>query len=296
MKRLVLLVVMLAGGAAVQGATEMLRDVNPCELMKNPGAYDHALVQVTGLVSHGFEDFSLSHPGGCSEDLHGIWIEYGGTYRKGYGAEGQPVVVEDIHVPLVEDAMFRGFDRVVEEDHSVIFHATLVGRFFAGEEVPLMLDDERAWPRRYGHMSCCSLLVLQQVRAFDPPDRTDVDYDPAASQPQDYRCPRIQWLLRGQTFQDWIVAQRRAELGETWLFNDPRRIAIEALARVAPITSTSGALQEKWMKQGRIVYEWGQSSRRYMVVVSRPYELTFYARDPRRIAWVATSAYEMSCN
>jgi len=34
---------------------------------------------------------------------------------------------------------------------------------------------------------------------------------------------------------------------------------------------------------------------RYMVVVSRPYLLSFYAKDPKRVAWVLIAAYETSC-
>jgi len=32
-----------------------------------------------------------------------------------------------------------------------------------------------------------------------------------------------------------------------------------------------------------------------MVVVSRPYLLSFYALDPKRVAWVVIAAYESSC-
>jgi hypothetical protein len=32
-----------------------------------------------------------------------------------------------------------------------------------------------------------------------------------------------------------------------------------------------------------------------MVVVSRPYWLSFYAHDPSRVAWIAVIAYESSC-
>jgi hypothetical protein len=32
-----------------------------------------------------------------------------------------------------------------------------------------------------------------------------------------------------------------------------------------------------------------------MVVVSRPYMLSFYAKNPKRVAWVLIGAYKMSC-
>jgi hypothetical protein len=33
----------------------------------------------------------------------------------------------------------------------------------------------------------------------------------------------------------------------------------------------------------------------YMVVVSRPYLLAFYAHEPKRVAWVVAAAYVSSC-
>lgn len=33
----------------------------------------------------------------------------------------------------------------------------------------------------------------------------------------------------------------------------------------------------------------------YMVVVSRPYWLSYYAKDRKRVAWVVLAAYESSC-
>jgi hypothetical protein len=55
-------------------------------------------------------------------------------------------------------------------------------------------------------------------------------------------------------------------------------------------------LKERRKTQGRVVYEWRPAKKHviYMVVVSRPYWLSFYARDPKRVGWVVAAAYE-SC-
>jgi hypothetical protein len=34
----------------------------------------------------------------------------------------------------------------------------------------------------------------------------------------------------------------------------------------------------------------------YLVVVSRPYLVSFYAKDASKIAWIVVGAYESSCN
>ena len=45
------------------------------------------------------------------------------------------------------------------------------------------------------------------------------------------------------------------------------------------------------------MYEWKPADKRetFMVVVSRPYLLAFYAHDPKRVAWVVAAAYVSSC-
>jgi hypothetical protein len=45
------------------------------------------------------------------------------------------------------------------------------------------------------------------------------------------------------------------------------------------------------------VYEWTPAGKAetYMVVVSRPYLLSFYALDRKRVAWVVSAAYLSSC-
>src|SRR5215510_14127515 len=51
--------------------------VSLCELKKDPAKYNHRLVEITGFVSHGFEDFTVSDPD-CPS-WPNVWLEYGGT-------------------------------------------------------------------------------------------------------------------------------------------------------------------------------------------------------------------------
>jgi hypothetical protein len=48
----------------------------------------------------------------------------------------------------------------------VVVLATLVGRFFSGRKERWPVGD--SWGGS-GHLGCCSLLVIQQVLAIDPP-------------------------------------------------------------------------------------------------------------------------------
>lgn len=77
-----------------------------------------------------------------------------------------------------------------------------------------------------------------------------------------------------------------------------KRVATEGLARLLSISDTSTiALKETRKAQGRFVYHWWPKGKTtsYMVVVSRPYLLSFYAKDPKRVAWVMTAAFERPC-
>lgn len=46
-----------------------------CQLVADPGTYNHKLVEVEGFISSGFEDFTLFDPS-CSSTMD-IWLEYG---------------------------------------------------------------------------------------------------------------------------------------------------------------------------------------------------------------------------
>jgi len=74
------------------------------------------------------------------------------------------VVVEGIRIPLVKDALFRRFDQRIQGRHATRFRARLIGRFFAGFK---QQTEGAEWSGGYGHLGCCSLLMIQQVSALD---------------------------------------------------------------------------------------------------------------------------------
>jgi hypothetical protein len=97
-----------------------------------------------------------------------------------------------------------------------------------------------------------------------------------------------------------IDDQRGAEAGQrAWAFDDPQRVALESLAGFVGIDTAA----IKHMKQtqegpGRFIYLWkspGKDPSWYKLVVGRPYWLSFYSKDPKRVAWVVEVAYRASC-
>lgn len=77
---LFILVISIACSVA-EGAYEEPIKVTACRLKDDPAAYNHKLIQVTGFISHGFENFTLFDPS-CSSWLN-TWLEYGGTAASG---------------------------------------------------------------------------------------------------------------------------------------------------------------------------------------------------------------------
>lgn len=278
--------------------------VTLCQLKNDRAAYNHKLIQVTGFVSHGFEDFTLIDPS-CSSRLD-VWLEYGGTaasgtmYCCGVTAERsrpQPLVIENIPIPLVDDERFREFDKVLQRRPNSVVHATIIGRFFSGEK------EESArgvfWGG-YGHMGCCSLLAIQQVVSVDPQDREDLDYGASVDQPDSNEAGcGYEILADGGSGDEIIQLQRKADEGlYDWSFDDPRRVAAGELARITKLDEKSlTGMKETRKAPGRIVYQWRRRARsNYMIVVSRPYLLSFYAKDPKKVVWVVMGAYESWCD
>lgn len=276
--------------------------MNSCELKSDPASYNHKLVEVTSFVSHGFEDFTLFDP--ICSSWPDVWLEYGGTVKSGTmyccgvtDSRSRPkeLELENIRIPLVEDERFHEFDALIQRRPDSILHATIVGRFFAGQQSD---DPKRPSLRGYGHLGCCSLLAIQQVVSVDPERRTDLDYRADPDQPQTgKRDCGYRNLTSISPYDASIQTQRVAENGQySWAFDDPKRVARDSLAELLKIDATS--IQE--MKQivaapGRFVYKWKPAHRRasYLVVVNRPYWLSFYSKDPNSFAWVVIAAWEL---
>lgn len=313
----VLLTSVLPGMVAQQGAPSTVSServkVSYCDLKKNPLAYNHKLIEVTGFVSHGFENFTLFEPA-CSSYPE-VWLEYGGTAASGTmyccgptSARSRPrkLVVENIPIELVADERFKQFDKLVQRQPDSVVRATIVGRFFAGKE---MKYQSGTFYGGFGHMGCCSLLAIQQVLSVELHDSPDLDFGAWAQQPNiEKRGCGYTYLTDITPYESSLKDQAQADGGEhDWMFTDPKRVATEDLAELIEADPSSIQLQRTGKMQGRFIYEWhpkvmssngkGSNGKKatYMVVVSRPYWLSYYAKDPKRVAWVVLAAYESSC-
>jgi hypothetical protein len=238
--RVLLTLFVAACGSATCAFGEDAERVTVCQLKNDPASYNHHLVEVTAFVSHDFEDFSLFDPG-CSSRFD-IWLDYGGTADTNtmYCCPGSPprntrpktLVVENIPVPLVDNENFRALEQAIQPpyrsgNHGAIAHAVIVGRFFAGQK-----DRFGGGPwSGYGHLGCCSLLAIQEIRSVDMQDRNDLDFGASPDQPDANKCG-FRGLVPLDPSEEIIEAQKHADLGQrSWAFEDPERVAFREISR-----------------------------------------------------------------
>jgi len=285
-------------GAASHAAS----GVSLCNLTADPGAYDRKVIEITAFVSHGFENFMLFDPN-CPE-APPVWLEYGGTFSSGTvyccGPNGErsrpkPLVVENIVTSIVKDRNLKQFDAAIQRNPDAVAHATLRGRFFAGEKK--QLPGGTFWVG-YGHFGLFSLFIIEQVVTVDTQSLRDIDYRAFPDQPAIDGAGCFSKHLDGVSYTEGIEQQRQAEGGTfSWRFSDAVRVATESLA--SAVAGRPGLrLKEVRKRQGRAVYEGSLPGKRnkYMVVVSRPYWLTFFAADRHHVIWVPVGVFESGCD
>ena len=160
--------------ASGAGHTEEPSKIAVCELLQDPGSYNHKLIEISGTVSRGFEDFTLSDPTCHNRNM--IWLELGGMrgsrvmYCCGVSTDprrANSLKVEGIETTIVEDELLERFEKLtMPRKGSGGARVTLVGRYFSGEEQKL--PGGTLW-MGYGHMGMATLLVIQQVKQVSKP-------------------------------------------------------------------------------------------------------------------------------
>lgn len=225
------------------------QDVTYCELSKDPAAYNHKLVRLTAFVTHGFENFQIADPD-CHTQGFSIWVMYGGNVQSGtmYCCPGepaskkrpQPLIIEGIQIPLVDDVTFKEFTGLLRKEADTTVRFTAVGMFFSGEKQTV--NGQTRWGGA-GHLGCCSLLVVQRVASFEPHRRSDVDYTSEAGWYEEEGCKygSLRYLRHvsiadpDAELQKAIVEQHDADsLRGDWRLHEPQRIALDSLKAYYP--------------------------------------------------------------
>lgn len=284
------------------------REVEYCELSRDPAAYNHELVRLTAFVTHGFEDFHIAEPT-CYTQGFSVWVMYGGKAKSGTvyccpgeggeRARSESLTVEGIQTSLVDDSIFGQFTNLLAREPDTTVRVTAVGRFFSGEKQTI--NGSTSWGGA-GHLGCCSLFVIQRVESFDPHTRSDVDYTSEAGWYEKEGCKygtlqfqkHVSILYPDGEVEETIAEQKRADSGEAaWAFTEPQRVALDSLKPFYP--SQVPVLRSVEKTPARQVFRWKNGENQVVVVVTRPYWLSFYAAS-RHVAWVSTMIAEAGCD
>lgn len=286
--------------------TEELVRVDPCTLSKNPAKYNHKLIEVSGYFSHSFENFSLVVP--CKSDTN-IWIEYGGS--KGSNTmiccdvpaeEQRPkdLEIDDISVPLVDDENFKVFNAIINNEYDTIIKATVVGRYFSGEPYT-GADGKTSWIG-FGHFGMSSLLAIQQIKSFEPHDRSDIDYRDTfigneTPENAEYWFNTLAYWTENEDVP--LDFQKIAADAETKINrNNPEEIATDYLAKTLGVNKVNLAKPKKIKTlPSVIVYEWNLSKTKgFRVTVGHPYMLLPYLKDPTNFPWIGEVVFNKADN
>jgi hypothetical protein len=291
----VLLLFILATIACTQ-APDKPEKTGVCQLLADPKAWNHKLVEVTGFASHGFEDSGFSDPS-CGGRYGGLWMEFGGKKATGTMStvsslareRPEAAVVEGIPVPLVEDEIFRRFDELLHEGSGSLVHATVIARFFAGKEN--YMGSKGRWGG-YGHLGCCSLFLIQQVKTLDEQRPNDLDYGEEPTRPE---ASCFKYLTAIDNTGDQLESQRAADAGKrAFAFDDPDRVAREEVAMWGRVNNASDVrLKRISALPGRVVYRASVEDHTgvYTVTLTRPYWISFYAANREKVAWSVLATF-----
>lgn len=269
-----------------------------CEVQQDPFVFDRRLVEITAFVRQSFENFTLFDPT-CQNSRNGVWLEYGGKAESGtiYCCGSSPsrrrrqdLKIDGVTTRLAEDANFRAFDKLISQPPGYEIRATLRGRFFAGKEFD---TPSGKIVGGYGHFGLFTLFAIEQVIDFDRQIRKGLDYGKYKSLDlfEDYRDYRSL-----ESAEPVLDLQKSVESdGPAWRFDDPRRTAFDALARILKADPTRftdvRVLQDEPGRKAYFVK--AGNDKEYVIIVNRPYYLSFFANDPQKTIWTTYVAYEL---
>lgn len=284
------------------------QEVTYCELSRDPAAYNHKVVRLTAFVTHGFEDFQIADPD-CYTQGFSIWAMYGGSITSGttYCCPGEsaskrraePLTIEGIQIPLVDDVTFEKFTDLLKRETDTTVRLTVVGMFFSGEKQTI--NGRTRWGGA-GHLGCCSLLVIERVVSFESHMRSDVDYTSEAGWYEEEGCKyrslkdlrHVSIDYPDAELQKAIDEQHEADnLRADWTLHEPERVAADSLKPYYP--NQIPILHTVKKTPARYVFLWKNGKKQVIVVVTRPYWLSVYAKSTT-IVWVSTTIKEASCD
>jgi hypothetical protein len=194
---LLLSLIALARFSFGQEHNEPAQDVEVCQMLSNPVAFDGQRVRFRGRLDFEFEDYTVDDRAcGLPSPHTGVWWTYGGDPLLAHQPEMKKI--QAMTSPVLQDAQFdefreriRAYRRKRPDGEECGSHrecayydvvATYTGIFFAGKKMP-----GRTIAGGFGHFGCCHLFVIEQVSDVEA-RRTPVPDDE-----QKFSCTNSTW-------------------------------------------------------------------------------------------------------
>ncbi len=291
-------------------AQERPFDTTACALTQHPDRYNEGLVSVEGLITVGPDEFLL-HDADCDDEHGKIWLEFGGGVESPATASAhlpshRPHTFESLDLPLNRDRDFDAMQKLLQEAQKSgktrMLRATLIGKYFPGK--PAITASGAAMRSGYGHMGCCSLLVIEEVAAVGSELEEPVDFSPASK-----TNPRT--LTKGCTVEELQVPPRededqleRKSLEDEYQYlHNAKKVAARAIAVQEQTSAKNSAddvekrLQAESVTQSLASYTWAapDATTSYHVIVNKPYWLLQTAVSGDAVIWVPKSISKTEC-
>jgi hypothetical protein len=172
-------------------AQETPAEVSLCDLALHPKSFDGKTIRVRGTLNVNFEDFTLAIEN-CGTQQQ-IWLAFGGDVpgivasmvNDNFRKPGVDLKVNGVSYAITRDENFRKLYALIAARHgdkpSYSVTATLTGAFLAGEE--RKLTNGKSYLGGYGHLGCCSLLVITLVSNVQSVPSADLTLDGSVLDP-----------------------------------------------------------------------------------------------------------------
>jgi len=171
--------------AAPALAQTAAQPVPACDIQSDPAHFDKTVVKARGVIHLSFEDFTFTSQG-CDAAAR-IWLIFGGdvatptesTVNDNNRTPGTELQVKGVRYPIAKDESLRRLLALLTttaRDGESVYEvtATLTGTFLAGTQPPSSAD-RRPYLRGYGHLGCCSLLIISKVENVESSPPADLN-------------------------------------------------------------------------------------------------------------------------
>ncbi len=304
---LVVAIAVTCAFASPAAAQERPFDVTACQLAQHPEKYNEGLVSVDGLITVGPEEFML-HDANCSDENGKIWLEFAGGVESpettSTGHKNKSKTYETLGLPLNQDRDFQALQKLLQDAQksgkTKMLHAILIGKYFAGKPTPTIAGVVRAG---YGRLSCCSLLIIEEVGTVEPDIEEPVDFSPVSKvSPKTLAkaCTIVELTVPPREDEDQL--ERKSLKDEYQYLHDPKKVAARAIS-VHEATSAEDIekqLQTDSATSSLASYTWTSTSADattyYRIVVNKPYWLMETAISGDAVIWVPKSITKTECS